>query len=237
MNTDESLLDVLSLINQQHKDYDMAVVTGDLVNFASPSAYQRLHDTLFQNLSSPFAWLPGNHDNNSVMEEFGSKVNLKLHTLGNWLVVLLDSHVDGQVHGSLSEGELQFLEQALSNNTDKHVVIGLHHQPVPIGSQWIDAQAVDNANSFWKLVDRFPQVKVVIWGHVHQQFEMYHNEISLLSAPSTCIQFVPGKKEFGLENMMPGYRWFELNSDGSFCTGVERVLEKDYGTDLDSEGY
>jgi Icc protein len=36
---------------------------------------------------------------------------------------------------------------------------------------------------------------------------------------------------------MPGYRWFELNDDGTFDSGVERVPSKDYGVDFASVGY
>jgi Icc protein len=36
---------------------------------------------------------------------------------------------------------------------------------------------------------------------------------------------------------MPGYRWFELNDDGTFATGVVRVTDKQYAIDYKSEGY
>ncbi|ODS23771.1 phosphodiesterase [Candidatus Endobugula sertula] len=237
MNPDESLRDVLNLINRQHPENDFAILTGDLVNCPSPLAYQRLYNIFAQRLSCPFAWLPGNHDSPSTMAEFGDVVNRKLHTLGNWLIIMLDTHVDGLVSGHLVQKELEFLEQSLLDNKDKYIIVCLHHHPVPIGSDWIDRQALKNTQCFWKVLDKFSHTRIVLWGHIHQQFEMHHNDKMLLATPSTCIQFMPNKKTFALENLMPGYRWFELHSDGSFTTGVERVEYKNYGTDLNSSGY
>ncbi|MFT5421659.1 MAG: Icc protein [Candidatus Endobugula sp.] len=237
MNPDESLADVLALIGDNHAENDLLIATGDLANEPSPAAYQRLYDTLSATFVYPFAWLPGNHDDPAVMETFGKEVNVKLHVLDHWLIVLLDSRVEGCIYGNLSDAELQFLNDALIEYADKHVMVCLHHQPVPIGSQWMDNYIVRNAKAFWDVIEQHSTVKIVLWGHIHQEFSDQHHSIALLATPSTCIQFAPGKKDFQVDNTMPAYRWFELNSDGTFVSGVERVAEKDYGTDLESHGY
>lgn len=237
MNPDESLDDVLMLINKHHQKADLLLVTGDLANEATLPAYQRLHNSLASKITYPFAWLPGNHDDPAVMETLGDTVNIKVHTLGAWVIILLNSRVEGRIYGNLSRAELQFLEETLTEHKNKHTMVCLHHQPVPIGSQWMDNYIVRNAQDFWSLIESHPQVNIVAWGHVHQEFSERHNNIALLSAPSTCIQFTPGKKDFDVEDTMPGYRWFELNTNGSFTTGVERVPQKDYGIDVSSGGY
>jgi Icc protein len=237
MNPDESLDDVLSLVSTQHKTADLLVATGDLTNEPSVSAYQRLHHTLSSNVTFPFAWLPGNHDDPKMMQALGDSVNSKVHIVGSWLIVLLNSRVEGYIHGHLSREELDFLEHTLQAHQDKHVMVCLHHQPVPIGSQWMDNYIVRNRSDFWSLIDRYNHVKIVLWGHVHQEFSDTYNHIALLATPSTCIQFTPEQENFHVENAMPGYRWLELHSDGSFDSGVERVTEKDYGTNVHSYGY
>jgi 3',5'-cyclic-AMP phosphodiesterase len=237
MNPDDSLSDVLALMADKHPHNDLLIATGDLANEASLGAYQRLYQALSASVTYPFIWLPGNHDSPSVMESFGEAINTKLEVVGNWLILLLDSRVEGKIHGHLATKELAFLEEALRAHPNKHVMVCLHHQPVPIGSQWMDNYIVRNAHEFWAVIDQFSTVKVVLWGHVHQEFTDRHNHIALLATPSTCIQFTPGEKDFHVENAMPGYRWFELHSDGSFTTGVERVPEKNYGTNLLSHGY
>lgn len=237
MNPDESLGDVLTLINQNHTESDLLIATGDLANDPTLSAYERLYQSLKNDAPCPFVWLPGNHDDPALMSCFSEEVNIKVHVLGDWVIVLLNSRLEGCIHGFLSAEELVFLDDVLAEHSDKYVMVCLHHQPVPIGSQWMDNYIVRNAQDFWGVIEKYTHVKMVVWGHVHQEFTDMYNQIALLATPSTCIQFTPNKKDFHVENTMPGYRWFELNSDGSFTSGVERVTEKDYGTDFHSHGY
>lgn len=116
-------------------------------------------------------------------------------------------------------------------------MIALHHQLVPVGSAWIDQYIVNNAESLFGIIDSRPQVKVVTWGHVHQEFKAIHKGIPLFATPSTCVQFKPKCDNFKVDTLMPGYRWFDLNEDGSFTTGVERVTGKQYVIDYKSAGY
>ena len=116
-------------------------------------------------------------------------------------------------------------------------MVSLHHQPVPIGSEWMDRYIVRNAQDFWAIVEPYANVKIVLWGHIHQEFSEQYKHIALLATPSSCIQFTPNKDEFEVQDAMPGYRWLELYDDGTFTTGVERVPVKDYGIDFTSVGY
>ena len=237
MNPDESLVDVLTLINQQQANIDMILATGDIANDASLTAYQRFYTMVSDHLLAPMAWLPGNHDNPEMMETIIPGSKHQLISKEGWLFILLDSHVPGETYGSFTQSELDFLVAALANNPDKHVLISFHHQPVPIGSYWMDRYIVQNAHAFWEVISPYKTVKVVLWGHVHQSFDEYHNGIRLLSTPSTCIQFAPNQDEFLLDDAMPGYRWLELHHDGTLKTQVERIENKEYGTDFSSRGY
>lgn len=237
MNPDESLVDVLNLVNNQQEDIDLVLATGDIANDASLSAYQRFYTTVSDYLLAPFVWVPGNHDDHEMMEAILPDSKHQVIDMGKWAILLLDSHVPGETHGNFSQPELNFLTQSLLANLDKFVLICFHHQPVPIGSQWMDRYIVQNAHSFWEVISPYSNVKGVLWGHVHQEFDEMYNEVKLMSTPSTCIQFAPEQKDFMVENTMPGYRWLELHDDGKIQTGVERVSTKDYGIDFDSRGY
>lgn len=237
MNPDDSLHDVLALMNHQRPNNDLLLLTGDLANHPCPSVYQRLHSIIKHNVNYPFAWLAGNHDDPKMMAALGDSVNMALHVLGNWVVVLLNSRVAGATHGELSQQQLDFVQASLAKHRDKHVMVTLHHQPVPIGSAWMDRYIVSNAADFWRVIDAHHHVKIVLWGHVHQAFSAQRQQVALFATPSSCIQFTPNQDEFGVEDSMPGYRWFELNDDGTFTTAVERVATKDYGTNYQSAGY
>lgn len=185
------------------------------------------------------SWLPGNHDSAELMAANQERLGIqsRLVMLGQWVLVLLDSSVPGQVYGQLAASELDFLEHALRAHRDKHVIISLHHQPVLVGSVWIDQYIVRNADAFFQLIDAHTQVKIVTWGHVHQEFQQQRKGVTLLATPSTCVQFKPKCDDFTVDTQMPGYRWFDLRGDGSFDTGVLRVTNKQYVIDYKSAGY
>jgi len=237
MDADESLGDVLRLIKQQIPAPDIILATGDIANDATVDAYRRFITTVARDFPYPMYWLPGNHDNPAMMEQALGKPRERVIAIGQWVIIMLDSHVPQQIYGDLTRDELDFLESALSDASDKHVLVCLHHQPVPIGSAWMDSYIVRSAHAFWDIIKRHSQVRAVVWGHVHQTFEDTYNKVALLSTPSTCIQFTPEEDDFDVDVLMPGYRWFELYADGQFKTGVERVATKDYGIDFNSKGY
>jgi Icc protein len=239
LNTDESLHDVLALIAEKETDFDYLVCTGDIASAGHETCYRRFINIVRQYFSHPLAWLPGNHDSSAIM----AKVSLpyvpeaRAVEQGNWLILLLDSVVPFKVHGNFEQAELDYLEQMLSTNPDKYVMVMLHHQPVLVGSAWIDQYILRNADAFFAIIDRFPNVKAVVWGHVHQDFSAQRNGVELIATPSTCVQFKPKCDDFAVDTQMPGYRWFDLNDDGSLTTGVERVTGKAYVIDYKSAGY
>ena len=101
----------------------------------------------------------------------------------------------------------------------------------------VDEQMVAGADAFFALVERFAQVRGVLWGHVHQQVDRYRGGIRLLASPSTCVQFAPGSQDFKADASPPGYRWLDLQPDGGLDTGVSRVRDVTFDVDLDSGGY
>jgi Icc protein len=113
----------------------------------------------------------------------------------------------------------------------------LHHQPVEIGCDWLDQQMVSDADTFFDILDQYPGVRGVLWGHVHQEFDRQRNGVRLLASPSTCVQFAVGSAKFKADDQPPGYRWLELHSDGRIETAVSRVRDVKFVVELSSGGY
>ena len=239
LNTDESLHDVLWQIAETESSFDYMVCTGDIASAGHDSCYCRFISIVRQYFSEPLAWLPGNHDSPSIMSaiELPHIPESRAIELGSWLILLLNSVVPGSVHGNFEQSELDYLEQMLSANPNKHVMVMLHHQPVLVGSKWIDQYIVRNADTFFAVTDKFTNVKAIVWGHVHQDFSSQRQGVQLIATPSTCVQFKPHCDDFTVDTLMPGYRWFDLHDDGSLATGVERVTGKQYVIDYKSAGY
>jgi Icc protein len=94
----------------------------------------------------------------------------------------------------------------------------LHHHPVPISSEWLDQHIVRDQQQFFNVIDNYPQVRGIIWGHIHQAFEVQRNGKRLLGTPSTCTQFAPHSTHFTVDTRPPAYRSLSLYPDGKIAT-------------------
>lgn len=244
LKTQDSLERVLELVCAEQSSIDLLLATGDLSQDASPESYQRLRQTLDQSLGSfaaPIYWLEGNHDKPapmlSALQADLAQVSPCVARLGNWTFVMLDSTIPGEVPGELFEADLAFLDQALAAAGDDHVMVCLHHHPVPMGCAWLDTQVVASADRFFAVIDRYPRVRAVIWGHVHQEYAGQRNGVELYAVPSTCVQFKPGSEDFAVDDSAPGYRWLDLHPDGRIETQVSRVEGVHFEVDFSVKGY
>ena len=204
---------------------DLLLATGDLSQDGSAAAYRYLANQ-FDQFGVPTFWLPGNHDDIDVMQQ--EFVAMHIHAdkqlcIGNWLIVLLDSTIAGEVHGRVSETQLDFMDKALQQHALQHALVCLHHQAREIGSEWIDQLGLLGADQFRARLSRHQNVRAVLWGHVHQEIHQRHDGIEWLSTPSSCVQFKPGSKGFAVDDARPGYRRLNLSPDGSIETSVTRI--------------
>lgn len=238
MDTDGSLEHVLTMLQQHDDQPDLILVTGDIGDNGTMAAYERFHARM-QQLSIPSLWLVGNHDlaarlRNVVAD--GPELSRRFQ-LGGWQILMLETAVPGQVGGALAASEMAFLRHSLAASPDTPTLIALHHQPVAVGSAWLDEQQVENGDDFVALLAEHPQVKSVIWGHVHQDFEREINGARFMSAPSTCVQFAPQQHDFKVDDLAPGLRWIDLHADGSVQSEVQRLQGVTLAVDLHSSGY
>jgi Icc protein len=241
--TRDSLHAVLSLLEKniatkEHGEADFLVASGDIAQDSSPEAYRYFKEQV-ESLSARSGWFSGNHDDTSIMIKALDDQQLfsKVYRFDHWQLILLDSSVRGSVYGRLDEKELAILEAALSERPDLNTLVCLHHHPVDIGSVWLDKIGLHNRDDFFKILDRFDNVRGVLWGHIHQEWQSERNGVSLLATPSTCIQFLPKSSGFAVENSAPGYRWLSLHADGRIESKVYRAEDFKFDLDLKSTGY
>jgi Icc protein len=238
MKTRDSLQKVIELVLAQQPHIDLVIASGDLSQDGTLESYQQFREMTRQ-IDAPARWIPGNHDEPQIMAQ--AAVQSQLFTpvvdIGNWRVTLLDSAVPGSVPGYLQDDQLQLLARALSEAPERHHLVCFHHHPVSIGCAWMEPIGLRNPEALFAVLDRFPQVRAVLWGHVHQEIDQLRNGVRLLASPSTCIQFEPGSVDFKVDTLAPGYRWLRLLPDGQLETGVERVTGFEFQVDYGSTGY
>ncbi|MFO2463236.1 3',5'-cyclic-AMP phosphodiesterase [Pseudomonas sp. 15FMM2] len=238
MNTHNSLQRVIDLVQAQQPQIDLLLATGDLSQDGTLESYQAFRSQTAK-IPAPARWIPGNHDEPGVMAQatMGSALLESTVDVGNWRVTLLDSAVPGSVPGYLADAQLQLLARSLSEAPARHHLVCFHHHPVSIDCAWMKPIGLRNPEALFAVLDRFPQVKAVLWGHVHQEIDRQRNGVRLLASPSTCIQFAPGSDDFKVSEEAPGYRWLRLYPDGRLDTGVERVAGFAFQVDYGSNGY
>ncbi|HCF27737.1 MAG TPA: 3',5'-cyclic-AMP phosphodiesterase [Cyanobacteria bacterium UBA11049] len=225
LTTYDSFQAIVTHLRQLQPKPDILLLTGDLSQDETNESYQRVKE-IISPLEIPTYWIPGNHDDLTLMQQVLNQSPIfvdKSFTVGEWHFLLLSSWVPGQVYGKLSGASLEWLEQQLQLIGDKPTLISLHHPPCAIASDWMDRIKLQNPEEFFAIIDRYPQVKLVLFGHIHQAFEARRYGVRYLGSPSTCVQFKPESVEFALDSIQPGFRLLTLNSDGTFETKIERV--------------
>ncbi len=239
VNTQRALMGVLNKLKTQESRLDAILLTGDLVHDGSSLGYQRLQQ-LVAPLEVPVYMIPGNHDDPKILHAHTVGIFIRHHrafSLQNWQFILLNSFAAQEVGGVLAASELAFLDQQLSAHPELHCCIALHHPPVDVGSAWLDRIGLFNREEFHAIVDRHPQVRVVLFGHVHQEHDCERNGVRILGSPASSIQFLPGQKEFALDVLPPAYRLLRCRADGSVHTEVIRDHAYHESADLSATHY
>ncbi|MFZ5956961.1 3',5'-cyclic-AMP phosphodiesterase [Pseudomonas knackmussii] len=238
MDTADSLRQVVSQVLGEQAEIDLVLATGDLSQDGSVESYRKFRE-ISGAIAAPTRWFPGNHDELAPMREVCGDADLldAVVDLGAWRIILLDSTIPGAVPGQMAAEQLALLDEALHAARDRHVLVTFHHHPVAIGSQWMDRIGIRNPDDLFAVLDRHPQVRCLLWGHVHQEFDQMRGDVRLLASPSTCVQFAPGSEDFCVDSLAPGYRWLRLYPDGRLETGVSRVTGIDFQVDYSVKGY
>lgn len=223
INAYENLARVLQKVAQFAPH--MLLASGDLSEDASPSSYQAL-GKYFATPDVKVLALPGNHDDPELVTAVfpGSPIkDIAVSEHGAWQLIRVNSCIKGRPEGRISSENLKQLAQLLRQNPHQSRLLVLHHQPVLVGSPWIDKYRLQDPDDFLELVSTANGVRAVLWGHVHQGFAGVHQGAHLLACPSSAINTLPGFENFKPDPAGPAFRWLELADDGRLETGIVHV--------------
>lgn len=215
--THASLTRVLQHIERTNWPADMVAMTGDLIQDDSAGAYSQFTE-LMTTLGLPVHCVPGNHDIRRLMQDAVSMPPFyycESIKIGDWLIVGVDSCQPEGAGGRVDVEELARVAAEIDSTEAPHVLICLHHPPLPVGSTWLDQVGLDNGDEFLEMAAASGKVRAAIFGHVHQAFDQSHEGIRIIGTPSTCTQFKPHNDEFALDDRPPAYRRISLGGDGS----------------------
>ena len=225
VNTETSFKQLLQQAVKTHQQIDLLLITGDLAQHPYLSTYQRINNIL-DHYQIPTICLAGNHDNFTLMQQCfnNSKINChKNKQFDHWQIISLNSQKINSQGGYLAQSELDYLSNQLEKNTSLNTLIAMHHHPIKINSPWMDTMMIENNAELFLLLEQYPQVKAIIFGHIHQEFEYKEQGIQLLGTPSSCFQFKPYSSQFSLDDNEAGYRYLKLYSNGKVTSKIYRA--------------
>jgi Icc protein len=230
---------VLAHAFAQKLDYNLLLLTGDLAQSPSDESYRRILQKI-ETFNIPTLCLPGNHDDYPLMQRIfnAPQVNCNKQTcIGNWQIIMLNSQITGSEAGRLEQPELNFLETCLQEKNNLFTLIAVHHNCLPTDSAWLDTMQIENSQAFLDIVARYPKVRVITTGHIHQEMNKKFGEIAVFGTPSTCFQFAPNSVGFAMDRTPPGYRTIDLYDDGEVVSNVHRLDTPLYELELEMAGY
>lgn len=172
LDTAARLTEAVGIILRDHADAAFVLLAGDLADRGEVAAYGLLQ-SLLASLPMPVHITLGNHDDRATfLSVFGAdrddpqgRVSSVIDA-GNHRVILLDTSEPGLVGGRLCRGRLDWLAARLDEAQDRPVIIVQHHHANPL-SLPVDEIILENATDYLAVLQRHPDVRQVIAGHVH----------------------------------------------------------------------
>lgn len=204
---------------------DLILFTGDISGDCSEQSYLHLQ-SLMQEMGFTqkiVRMIPGNHDAPDLMQKvFGStSCQFESHEdFGDWRLHYLNSHYKG-TQGSVSSERLQILEESIQGAPQQHHIVTVHHHPLDC-IHWMDKHDWIDRDKFLQLMHLLPKPVRVLYGHVHHDFHRVFNGQEYYACPSSCWQWAL-TEEFGVSDLLPGYRMIELGENGEWLTWVNRA--------------
>ncbi|MFM2430552.1 MAG: hypothetical protein RLZZ511_1765 [Cyanobacteriota bacterium] len=225
--TNANFAAVIDALSRCQPRPDLLLWTGDISQDETAESYIYGRSWV-ESLQIPTYWLPGNHDQNPTTIEqlnFDFIRSAKTCEAGGWRFILLNSVVIGEPGGYLATEQLEFLEQQLRAAAANQMptLVALHHHPLNCGIDYMDGMKLSNAEDLFAVLDRYPQVKLVLCGHIHHDFTVQRGTVSYFGTPATSMQLKPNQAEIDLDSVPPGFRLLRLYPDGRFETEVVRV--------------
>ncbi len=173
---------------------DMLLATGDLVDRGDEASYRRLKSALSA-VPFPVHMCLGNHDlRDNFYKQFpklprpGGFLQYSVDT-GPFRLVVLDTLDEGRHGGAFCEARAEWLAEQLREDTEKPVILVLHHPPVESGIAWMNTDPREPwVARLAETIAGADQVKGMITGHLHRNISTWFGDVSLAICASTAPQ-------------------------------------------------
>jgi Icc protein len=175
---------------------DLAIVTGDLVDFGRVDEYERLR-SLLSPLQIPYLLVVGNHDARAELRTvFKDHAYLRhggdfvQYAIEDWPVriVAVDTMVPMQGGGTLCAERLDWLDRTLAQRPGRPTIVAMHHPPFVTGIGHMDRIGLSDSTGLARVVSRYPNIERIICGHLHRDIQVRFAGTVAGTCPSVAHQ-------------------------------------------------
>ena len=176
---DENLRLCVEHINQLSPKPDLVLVTGDITDTGSQEEFQHARD-LLDDLNILYYVIPGNHDDRArLLSTFNhgacsSIMGAEDQSFVNYVIddfeirlLAVDSTAPGKPGGEICDQRASWLDQRLSENTEKPTLIFMHHPPLKLGVIETDIDGFTGADKLGNIIKKYNNIEGILCGHVH----------------------------------------------------------------------
>ncbi len=191
-------LDAITSLNPRP---DLILHTGDVTQHGNLAVNQDVR-AMLEESGIRYCAIPGNHDETEHLR--GAYADTAWMPKSGFLhyvledlpvrVICLDSKIEGEVAGTLCDERLKWLSAQLAAGGNKPTMIAMHHPVFRIGRPISDSRPFRNADAFVELVSRYPNVSLIVAGHVHCTLQTQVAHAVAIAAPSTAFQFAMDRR-------------------------------------------
>ncbi len=224
-DTAAALRDMLTRIG---RSFDVVIHTGDVSEDGSTESYETARQILgdfAERHGVPCLYAVGNHDEQSAFAQvLGSGVKnssgkvFYAAEVGDWRVIVLDTHRAGLIGGELDEEQFAWLRRQLHTSAKAGTVIAMHHPCVEPGT---DAQAGIALAEPQRFIAALAgsDVRAILFGHVHHQLfdsvKVDDRWVPVLAAPAvTYLVDTFASRHTEVTKVASGAQFVEVARDG-----------------------
>ncbi|PCK33732.1 metallophosphoesterase [Pseudoalteromonas piscicida] len=200
-----------TLAAMAQEEFDFVVFGGDLTQDHSAESYQLFARLVAQSpLQCPVLWVPGNHDDVSLLEEIScGQIFCHKRVCGPFGQVLLVNSKSETPAGWCNEEHMAELAHHLNRKT----IVFAHHHPKPIDG-YLDKHMLENGPKLLNTLVDTNQVVGLFHGHVHHEYQQRFRALPVFATPATSIQFEKYTVDWQQRDLGPAYRQISFTEHG-----------------------
>lgn len=174
VDANAKLAAAVAFLEERSGSIEAVLITGDVTNDGHPEQYALLRE-LLDPLTIPTYVVPGNHDDREEFRAaFADRPWVPAEGPIDYVIdehevrlVGIDTTEPDRHDGLYHPAQAEWLDATLAERPDVPTVLFGHHPPFLTGLWLFDAIRLTGSEHLRAVVDRHPQVRLVVSGHVH----------------------------------------------------------------------